>query len=156
MYKDKNMVKKSSKGCLGSLRTFIGILFVVVLGLYVYYKWFWQEWPPARIERITGVKVPKYDVVDTIQGRRYFNRDYVDTLVVEFKTDLSDDSFDKIERMIASGNTKWKREGDRYTLSTLWGNGFPAPKGENDNADVIFGISITRGIKKGKIVTGIW
>lgn len=50
----------------------IGILFVVFAGLYIYSEWFGQEWPPARIERITGVRVPKYKIIEYERGGNTF------------------------------------------------------------------------------------
>ena len=60
----------------------IGILFVTlvlaVAGLYVYYEYFWQEWSPARIERITGVRVPQYEIIEYNEGNRHFTGDFED------------------------------------------------------------------------------
>lgn len=46
-----------TKSCLGCLGISFGILLIMFMGLYVYYKWIWEEWPVERIERITGAKV---------------------------------------------------------------------------------------------------
>lgn len=156
MNKDKNTIKKAAKSCLGCFGILIGILLVVVLGLYVYYEWFWQEWSPARIERITGVRVPNYKIVESILGNRSFTCDYDDTYIIEFNTVPSDEIFDEIDKKIATGKTGWKKEGNEYSFSITWGNGFPAPKGESENDDITFGITMTRGKNEGEIRSGAW
>lgn len=133
----------------------VGLLLCVVSG-YVYYEWFWQEWPPARIERITGVRVPRYDIIEYHEGNRYFNGDFEDTFTFEFKTRPSEEMFDEIDKMIATGNTDWKRDGNKYSFSVMWGNGFPAPKGEREEDDGMFSITIVRGKKEGTITCGAW
>lgn len=138
----------------------IGILFVTlvlaVAGLYVYYEYFWQEWSPARIERITGVRVPQYEIIEYNEGNRHFTGDFEDRFTFEFKTMPSEEMFDEIDKMIATGNTDWKREGNKYSFSVMWGNGFPAPKGEREEDDGMFSITITRGETDGIITFGAW
>ena len=149
-------MKKGLKGCFGCLGIIFGVLVLLFAGLYIYSKWIWEEWPPARIERITGVRVPKYKVIKCDQGERHFTGDYMDTITIEFETVPSDELFDDIDKMIATGNTKWEKEGDKYSFSTFWRNGHPAPKGESEGADTIFKITITKGEKKGEIISGAW
>ena len=134
----------------------IGILFVAFAGLYVYTEWFWQEWPPARIERITGVRVPQYKILEYERGVINFNYDFKDRFTFEFKTMPSEEMFNEIDKMIATGNTGWKRDGNKYSFSVMWGNGYPAPKGEREEYDGMFSITITRGDKDGTITFGAW
>ena len=149
-------MKKLLKGCCGCLGIIFGFLLIVFLGFYVYYEWIWEEWSPARIERITGVRIPKYEIVDYNNGERGFIGDYMDDFTFEFKSMPSEELFDEIDKMILTGNTGWKKEGNRYSFSVMWGNGIPAPKGEKEEDDGIFGITITRGEKTGEIRTGVW
>ena len=149
-------MKKMSKfgcGCLGIL--FLGLLFLI-LASYAYYEWIWKEWPVERIERVTGVSVPSYKIIETNKGNRAFTGDYEDSFEIEFKDMPSDELFDEIDRMIASGNTGWRREGNRYSFSVIWGNGLPAPKGESEQNDRTFELIITRGEKVGEIKSGAW
>ena len=138
----------------------IGILFVTlvlfVAGLYIYSEYFWQEWSPARIERITGIRVPKYEIIDYYKGSRGFTGDFEDRFTFEFKTMPSDEMFDEIDKMVATGKTGWKRDGNKYSFSVTWGNGFPTPKGEREDDDGMFSITITRGEKEGMITHGAW
>ena len=149
-------MKKLLKGCCGCLGIIFGFLLIVFLGFYVYYEWIWEEWSPARIERITGVRIPKYEIIDDNCGERGFTGDYMDDFTFEFKTMPSDELFDEIDKMILKGNTGWEKEGNIYSFSVMWGNGIPAPKGEKEEDDGIFGITITRGKKTGEIRSGTW
>jgi len=138
----------------------IGALVVCLLlfigGLYIYYEYFYQEWYPARIERITDIRVPKFEVTEYVEGPRSFTGDYKDTYFIEFKTIPSDELFDEIDRKIAKGGTGWKRDGKKYSFSVIWGNGYSTPKGESEDADGIFDITMTRGEKEAIIHSGAW
>ena len=140
-------------GCLGIV---FGSLLILFLGLYVYYEWIWEEWPVERIERITGVKVPEFRIIERHEGKRHFTGDYLDTLIIEFESIPSDELFEEIDRMIASNDTKWERSDSVYSYSTFWGNGNPAPEGESESADAIFKITLTKGSKYGEIEDGAW
>ena len=152
----KRIIWKITKWLLVTVGVLIGSLLLLIGGLYVYYEWIWQEWSPARIERITGIRVPSYKIIESNEGTRSFTGDYVDSYEIEFNTMPSDEMFDEIDKKIATGKTGVRREGDEYSFSVTWGNGFPAPKGENENDDRIFRIAITRGEKVGEIRSGAW
>ena len=109
-----------------------------------------EEWPIDRIERITGVRIPEYKVTKAFIGPTSFLGDYKDSLYIEFETLPSDELFEKIDSL------NWYREGDKYSFSTSWGNGSPAPEGENDEEDRFFEIKLTKGEKTGIIVYGWW
>lgn len=149
-------MNKGTKGCLGCLGIVFGSLLVLFLGLYVYYEWIWEEWPVERIERITGVKVPEFRIIERHEGKRHFTGDYLDTLIIEFESIPSDELFEEIDRMIASNDTKWEKSDRVYSYSTFWGNGTPAPEGENEADDAIFKITLTKGSKYGEIEDGAW
>ena len=144
------------KGCMGCFGLFIATMVVLFVGTYIYYKWIWEEWPVERIERVTGIKVPSYKIIETHKGKRAFTGDHEDRFKIEFKDIPSDELFDEIDRMIANGKTGWKRDGKKYSFSVFWGNDFPAPKGESDNFDGTFSITITKGEKVGEIRSGSW
>lgn len=149
------MRKIFKMGC-GCLSAFFGCILLLSMCRYVYCEWIWEEWPAERIERITGVEVPEFIIVERHEREKHFTGDYMDTFVIEFDTMPSEEMFDKIDDMISTGNTSWEREGDEYSFSTFWGNGYPAPKGESEGADGIFGITVTRGKKVGTIRSGSW
>lgn len=109
-----------------------------------------EEWPTDRIERITGVRIPEYKVTKAFIGPTSFTGDFEDSLYIEFETLPSDELFEKMDSL------NWYREGDKYSFSTSWGNGSPAPEGENDEEDRFFEIKLTKGEKTGIIVYGMW
>ena len=109
-----------------------------------------EEWPTDRIERITGVRIPEYKVTKAFIGPTSFLGDFEDSLYIEFETLPSDELFEKMDSL------NWYREGDKYSFSTSWGNGSPAPEGENDEEDRFFKIKLTKGEKTGIIVYGMW
>lgn len=146
-------VMKWSCGCFGIL--FVSLM-LLIIGVYVYEKWFWEEWPPERIERVSGVRVPSYKIIERHEGSRSFIGDYENIYDIEFKTMPSDELFDEIDKMIASGNTEWHKDGNKYSFSVIWGNGFPTPEGENEQDDGTFCITLTRGEKGGLIRSGAW
>ena len=149
-------MNKGTKSCFGCLGILFGSMLILFLGSYVYYEWIWEEWPTERIERVTGVKVPSYKIIETNKGNRAFTGDYEDSFEIQFKDMPSDELFDEIDKMIAAGNTNWVKEGHKYTFSIIWGNGLPTPKGESDNYDGTFGITITKGERNGEISSGSW
>ena len=109
-----------------------------------------EEWSTDRIERITGVRIPEYKVTKAFIGPTSFTGDFEDSLYIEFETLPSDELFEKMDSL------NWYREGDKYSFSTSWGNGSPAPEGENDEEDRFFEIKLTKGEKTGIIVYGMW
>ena len=146
-------MSKFGCGCLGIL--FLGLL-LLILASYAYYEWIWEEWPTERIERVAGVKVPSYKIIEAHKGKRAFTGDYEDSFEIQFNDMPSDELFDEIDRMIANGNTGWQRDGNKYSFSVIWGNGFPTPKGESDSYDGTFSITIAKGEKVGEIRSGSW
>lgn len=109
-----------------------------------------EEWPTDRIERITGVRIPEYKVTKAFIGPTSFTGDFEDSLYIEFETLPSDELFEKMDSL------NWYRDGDKYSFYTIWGNGSPAPEGENDEEDRFFEIKLTKGEKTGIIVYGMW
>ena len=149
-------MNKGTKSCFGCLGILFGSMLILFLGSYVYYEWIWEEWPTERIERVTGVKVPSYKIIQTHKGNRAFTGDNEDNHEIEFKTMPSDELFDEIDKIIASGKTGWHKDGKRYSFSVIWGNGFPTPEGENEQDDGTFSITLTKGEKVGSIRSGAW
>ena len=149
-------MNKGTKGCLVCLGALFCSVLILFVGSYVYFEWIWEEWSVERIERITGLKVPKFDIIERHEGERHFTGDYLDTIRIEFEYIPSDELFKKIDSMIATNNTKWEKKDSVYSYSTFWGNGYPAPEGESEAADGIFMITLIKGSKYGEIVDGAW
>lgn len=109
-----------------------------------------------RIERITGVRLPDMDIVEYQPGYSRIMEDYSDCLLVEFEEVPSEDLYHKLDSLIHTEKTSWRRNGDVYEFSMMWGNGMSAPKGESDDEDRIFSISFEQGSKKAMIHSGMW
>ena len=114
-----------------------------------------EEWPTDRIERITGIKLPEYEVTRFFLGPVMFMGDFTDTLYIEFESIPSDELFEKIDTL--STIIGWhKSDSIHYSYYKTWGNGYPAPEGEDPEEDRIFEIKLTKGEKTGIIVYGMW
>lgn len=50
--------------------------------------------------------------------------------------------------MIAVEQSDWSKRDNVYSYSKIWGNGLPAPKGEDDEEDMTFSIEFEKGSKK--------
>jgi len=133
----------------------LGLVLLIINAVNAYETLYYAP-SSRRVERITGVKVPSYKVIEYDKGERGSTGDYNDSYTIEFKTMPPDALFDEIDRMIAAGKTGWSRNGNKYSFSVIWGNGLPAPEGEDEEDDGTFSISITRGEKRGTIDSGTW
>lgn len=107
------------------------------------------------LSRITEVEFPKFKVKDYDRGFSSFHGDYEDELVLEFKQLPTEEFYASIEAMTDCGN--WHVDGDSiYRYSRMWGNGMPAPKGEDDEEDMFLNIDIKRGEKQFHVSYGAW
>ena len=77
---------------------------IIDYGTKLYYAGKGSQWYPARIERITGIRVPHYDVIN-----HYVSRLCVEEDSVKFYTIPSSDVFDEIDKRIMAGDTCWKK-----------------------------------------------
>ena len=109
---------------------------------------------PKVIENITGVRLPKYKVVEYERGSHAFTGDYSADFVLEFKEIPSKDFYQLLNELYDHRtNSKGITE---YTFDCMWGNGLPAPKGESDSDDYFFHIKIPKGSKAFYIESGAW
>ena len=108
------------------------------------------------LERITGVPIPQLRIVEYFKGETSFNGDYSDVLILEMamvpdvKLIAAIDSLAKIEE------SNWKKSGVNYTFSVMWGNGIPAPEGEDADDDTMLSITIAEDSKIVKVSHGSW
>ncbi len=108
------------------------------------------------IERITGVAFPELSIIDYEKGEAGFLGDYNDMLTLEMKNDLSESTYHYLDSVISAGDTNWSKHNDVYRYSIMWGNGLPAPKGENEEEDMTFSLSFKAGSKKVTLNYGAW
>jgi hypothetical protein len=104
------------------------------------------------VENITGVRLPRYKVVDRRgeegRVRRFPDRAYDFTL--EFKKMPDEDFYKKLAEHFDCF------ELGKYSYSAIWGNGLEAPKGESDDDDISFSIDIEKASKTFHIRVGEW
>ena len=108
-----------------------------------------DEYPTDRIERITKVRVPEYKVTKFAISPPAI--DFTDTVP-------SDEVFEKIDELMAANEKSgWHTDDSiHYSFNTYWGNGTPAPEGEDEEDDGTFELHLTKGEKAGVIIFGCW
>ena len=104
------------------------------------------------IENITGVRLPKYKVVNRGETRRCFGivPDHSYDYTMEFRRMPGDAFYKELDEHFNCF------EPGKYSCSAIWGNGLEAPKGESDKEDISFSIVIERGSKTFKIRVAEW
>lgn len=109
-----------------------------------------------RIERITEVRLPDFELVECEMGDMNFRGEYSDELIIEFEDSLTNDFYATLDSLVEKKVWSKSKDTDRYSFSTMWGNGIPAPEGENDEADIMFSITIEKGTNRAVIGAGSW
>lgn len=132
------------------------ILFLLALQEYYDYQRKYRFANNETIERITGVAFPELSIIDYEKGEAGFLGDYNDMLTLEMKYDLSESTYHYLDSVISVGNTKWHKRNDEYIYCTVWGNGLPAPEGENEEEDIMFSLSFKAGSKIINLSHGAW
>ena len=104
------------------------------------------------VENITGVKFPKYKVVNQGEEWKCFGRspEHTYDFTLEFKKMPDEDFYEKLDEHFECF------EPGKYNYSAIWGNGIEAPKGESDKEDISFSIDIERASKPFHIRVGEW
>jgi hypothetical protein len=102
------------------------------------------------LTRVTEMYFPKFKVVefyeDWVLGP---NRKFDNELILEFKMLPTEDFYTVIDSIAKYADSGWSVEDDStYYYSRTWGNGLPAPRGEDDNEDMSLSIQIKRGEKR--------
>ena len=126
------------------------ILACVAAVAFLCYAYYWDYYYPRHhfvkprvVENITGVRLPRYKVLNQgEEGRRasrFPERTYDFTL--EFNKMPDEAFYNKLDEHFDSF------EPGKYSYSAIWGNGMEAPKGESDQDDISFSIDIVRGSK---------
>ena len=100
--------------------------------------------------RITETHFPKFKVVefyeDWVLGP---NRKFDNELILEFKKLPAENFYTVIDSLARCTDSGWNAKDDStYCYSRTWGNGLPAPQGEDDSEDMSLTIQIKRGAKR--------
>ena len=95
------------------------------------------------VENITGVRLPRYNVIERGEEWECFSRSPKHTydFTLEFKKMPDDAFYEKLNEHFDCF------EPGKYCYSAILGNGIEAPKGESDKDDISFSIDIERGSK---------
>ena len=104
------------------------------------------------VENITGVKFPRYKVVNRGGEWKCFGRSPEHTYVftMEFNKMPDEEFYRKLDEHFDCF------EPGEYSFSAIWGNGLEAPKGESDEDDISFSIDIKRDSKTFHIRAARW
>ena len=136
------------------------ILYAIIYfwGLETYYNYHRKHRFDDKeiLERITGVTYPDFKVIEYTKGRTSFLGDYNDQLLIEFKELPSVAFYQYLDSLIVTGNSDWFIFDNVYSYSKIWGNGFPAPNGEDDEEDMMFSIRFGKGSRQATIGYGAW
>lgn len=122
---------------------------------YMYYSEHYMQHHFVRrrvVENITGVRLPKYKVIERGEEWKCFSRfpEHTYDFTLEFKKKPDGAFYEKLEEHFDCF------EPGKYSYSAIWGNGMEAPKGESDKDNISFSIDIERGSKTFHIRVGEW
>lgn len=110
-----------------------------------------------RIDRITGVEFPVYEVTDIQNPGIGLNGDYDALFHLEFNELPSEAFYKQIDKKISLGDTCWCKECNEYRYYIFWGASYgTAPEGEDPRDERYLGITIVRGEKHFTIRDGAW
>ena len=132
------------------------ILFLLASQEYYDYRRKYRFANNETIERITGVAFPELSIIDYEKGNAGFLGDYNDVLTLEMENDLNESAYHYLDSVINAGDTNWSKHNDVYRYSIMWGNGLPAPEGENEEEDIMFSLSFKAGSKIINLSHGSW
>ena len=79
-----------------------------------------------------------------------------DKLIIEFEDTLFSQFYQTLDSLIVTQKTDWSRHDNTYSYSIMWENGLPAPAGEDNEEDMTFRISFSKGSKQATIDYGAW
>ena len=141
----KAVIFKFIKRILAIVLVLYASLVLIDYGTRLYYAVQGTQWYPARIERITGIRVPHYGVLS-----HHVSRWCVEEDSFAFRKTPSSDMFDEIDKRIMEGDTCWKRKGNLYSFHLWWDKESTPPKGEK-YYEGDFQVKLTKGSKSWNI-----
>ena len=103
--------------------------------------------------------LPNFKVTGREEGKRSFHGDYSDEATIQFKEVLSRELYLHLDSLCCIDASWSKSNMDSrvyYRYNRMWGNGLPAPQGQNDDEDYFLDIEIQQGSQQAKITYGMW
>ena len=135
---------------------------MVLIAVAVLVLWVYTSYPEYHmkhhfvkrrvVENITGVKFPKYKVVNRGEEWKCFGRspEHAYLFTLEFNKMPDEEFYKKLDEHFDCF------EPGKYSYSAIWGNGLEAPKGESDEDDIGFSIDVERGSKTCHVRVWTW
>ena len=108
------------------------------------------------VECITSIQLPDFEVINYQKGKSAFTGDYSDDVDILFETEIADSTFAFLDSIINNGDKMWRKSGNKYVYSTMWGNGLTPPPGEDKEYDGFFSLQINKGKREATIQHGSW
>lgn len=106
----------------------------------------------ATLARITEVDFPAFSVCEIKEGNKSFTGDFTNQMKARFTTMPGDEFYRQLRE-----SREWHEEGEgTFVYNRIWGNGEPAPNGENDEEDMFLTVRITVNELDFIISYGIW
>lgn len=129
------------------------------MGIFLFFEYLKYErkygfLDEERIERITEVRLPDFELVEYEGSEMDFRGEYSDKLTIEFEDTLSGDFYATLDSLVK--REAWSKDKDSYYFHTIWGNGLTAPEGENEEEDIMFDLTIERGTNRAIIGIASW
>ena len=111
-----------------------------------------------RLSRITGVELPEYTVVSDSLVWSNWMGDSGSIMIIEFKEQPAEAFYASLDSMVVSDSQYWstKNNGASWWFHRSWGNGYPAPEGEDPKYDNYIEVEIPREGKTVKVTYGMW
>ena len=155
-----NLIGKKLRIVLLFISPMFGILYITLfaLGVDTYYSYHrkYRFADKVVLGKITEIAYPDFKIIEYTKGRTSFLGDYNDELIIEFEQVPSAMFYQSIDSIIAIRNDGWFIHDSIYSYNRTWGNGFSAPKGEDDEEDMMFSIRFKKGSKQAIINYGAW
>lgn len=144
---------------------FLVIYAIIVIILFIWIELTWPDFFPVitgsrddiyfsnskRLERITEAKFDIDHIVSYQAGERSFLGDYNDETIIKLE---NKPNYMQLESLVKEG--KWSKTESGYWFHSIWGNGYPAPPGEDDNVDRMLTIIVPLNSDTIVINSGKW
>lgn len=108
------------------------------------------------ISRITEMNFPEFSTKHYYPENPSFTGDFSNYRVIKFDDIPSDAFYHGLDSLCHLPDSYWSKKGNTYQYDRIWGNGYPAPSGENENADRFLSIELKKGERIATIRYGAW
>lgn len=134
------------------------LMFIIPIGSYLIYDAYLIKYRFADnevLERITDVPFPDVKIRKYYRGGRSFTGDFTDELVLQLEEVPNQEVIKRLDSL-SSHKSLWKKNGNYYLYSAMWGAGDWAPKGEDKNEEMFLNVTYKEGSDSLQISYGRW